>query len=198
MNYVSITSGLYEITLLTKEEYEKYSELHRIPMVNAATWWWLQSPGNRKDSKHNVSVVDAYGEIFGNGTNVGYVDGAVRPVLKSKILNYNVGTCFGALGNTWIMIDDNVAISYDVVSHHRYDAKSNEWETSELKMWLEQWARDREETVTHDYYIVATIGFDNVTAEDEDEAKEMVKAWLRDGIDPDDGSVSFDVWGGEE
>lgn len=191
MNYVSITSGLYEITLLTKEEYKKYNGMHRIPIVNDL--WWLRSTG---DDPNYTAFVN-----YDSRVNDDYITNkliAVRPALKSKILNLSVGAMFAALGNTWIMIDDHFAISVDVVSHQKYDDHTNTWKTSYLKVWLEQWARDREETVTHDYYIVATIGFDNVTAEDEDEAKETVKAWLRDGINADDGSVSFDVWGEEE
>jgi len=43
------------------------------------------------------------------------------------------------------MIDDEFAISQDVITHRLYDSNSNEWETSELKVWLEEWAKKGEE-----------------------------------------------------
>ena len=190
MRYINLTSGNYEITLLTEEEYEKYNNMHRIPTVNDR--WWLRSKGYDQNCTADVlydGEVSLYGSYFSDG------DFAVRPVLKSEILNMPIGTMFAALGNTWWMIDNHFAISADVITHRRFDPDSNDWETSELKKWLEQWGRDREETPTHDYTVFASISFDSITAESEEEAKEMVKAWLRDGIEPDDGSVSFDVWG---
>ena len=190
MRYINLTSGTYEVTLLTKEEYEKYNNLHRIPIVNS--WWWLRSPGC-----DGLNAACVYRDCINDAGCLIFGRIAVRPALKSGILNLSVGTRFGALGNTWIMIDKNVAISCDTVSHHKYDKDWNIWETSELKKWLEQWASDREESATHDYTVIATINFDSITAENEEEAKEMVKAWLRDGIEPDDGSVGFDVWGDE-
>lgn len=192
MKYIDLHTGNYEITLLTKEEYEKYNGMHRIPIVNDR--WWLRSTGYDQVLAafvNSVGGVCDYGDFVDSGPD------AVRPALKSKILNLSVGTMFAALGNTWIMIDDHFAISVDVVSHQKYDDHTNTWETSYLKTWLEKWARDREENATHDYTVITTISFDNITAENEEEAKEMVKAWLRDGIEPDDGSVGFDVWGDE-
>lgn len=193
MRYINLTSGNYEITLLTKEEYEKYNGMNRIPIVNY--WWWLRSPGYDKNVAANVGIGGGVGDY---GIGVGNCYGAVRPALKSKILNLSVGTMFTALGNTWIMIDDHFAISVDVVSHQKYDDLTNTWETSYLKGWLEKWAIDREESVVHDYTIVTTVQFQNVSAENKEQAIEQVKAWLRDGIDTDDGSLDFDVWGEDD
>lgn len=193
MRYINLTSGNYEITVLTNEEYEKYNDLNRIPLVG--NWWWLRSPGYNQRSATGVNSV---GDVSHCGAGVYNDDGAVRPALKSEILNLSVGTMFTALGNTWIMIDDHFAISVDVVSHQKYDDDTNTWETSYLKSWLEKWAIDREESVVHDYTIVTTVQFQNVSAENKEQAIEQVKAWLRDGIDTDDGSLDFDVWGEDD
>lgn len=193
MKYIDLHTGEYEITLLTSKEYEKYSSMHRIPAVN--DWWWLRSPGH---DLGNAIHVFYNGDVDNHGNCVFDDDYAVRPALKSEILNLSVGTMFVALGNTWIMIDDHFAISVDVVSHQKYDDHTNTWETSYLKTWLEKWAIDREESVMRDYTIVATVQFQNVSAENKELAIEQVKAWLRDGIDTDDGLLSFDVWGEEE
>lgn len=191
MKHIGLTSGSYEITLLTKEEYDNYDEMHRIPIINS--WWWIRSHGSRQcyaAGVYNDGYVYACWDVSSAG--------AVRPVLKSKVLNLSVGTMFTALGNTWIMIDNDFAISVDVVTHHRYDKESNVWETSELKSWLEKWARDREESAMRGYSVMASVMFEDVNAENKEQAIEQVKAWLRDGIDTDDGSLGFDVWGMEE
>lgn len=193
MKYIDLHTGNYEITLLTTKEYEKYNGMNRIPIAN--DFWWLRSPG--RDLNYAVCV-DSDGNIVGPGGFINRDGAAVRPVLKSKILNLCVGTMFVALGNTWIMIDDHFAISVDVVSHQKYDDLTNAWETSYLKSWLEKWAIDREESVVHDYTIVTTVQFQNVSAENKEQAIEQVKAWLRDGIDTDDGSLDFDVWGEDD
>ena len=193
MKYIDLHTGEYEITLLTNEECEKYNYLHRIPFVEH--WWWLRSPGKDLDRAASVS---SDGDVIDDGDSVYCNGNAVRPALKSKILNLSVGTMFAALGNTWIMIDDHFAISVDVVSHQKYDDLTNTWETSYLKSWLEKWAIDREESVVHDYTIVATVQFQNVSAENKEQAIEQVKAWLRDGIDTNDGSLDFDVCGEDD
>ena len=193
MKYINPTHGNYEITLLTKEEYEKYNNLHRIPLMEH--WWWLRSQGYNQRS---ATIVNSVGDVSQWGAVVHQDDGAVRPALKSEILNLSVGTMFAALGNAWIMIDNHFAISVDVVSHQKYDENTNTWETSYLKSWLEEWAIDREESVVRDYTIVATMQFQNVSAENKEQAIEQVKAWFRDGIDTDDESLDIDVWGEEE
>ena len=128
----------YEITLLTKEEYERYKE--RIPLVRDV--WWLRSPGHY-DDRASIVLDDGYVNI--NGYSVDYFLVAVRPALKSELLTLPIGTAFIALGNRWIVVDDGVAISQDVITHRRYDAESNNWETSELREWLIEWAKEGED-----------------------------------------------------
>lgn len=129
MRYINLTSGNYEITLLTVEEYERYKP--QIPIIN--DWWWLRSPGY---DQIGAAYVGRDGDVD-DYVDVGSDDSAVRPVLKSEAINLPVGEKFISLGNRWVVIDDHVAISEDVITHRRYDKKSNDWETSELKAWLE-------------------------------------------------------------
>ena len=130
MKHIELKHGKYEITLLTKEEYKRYK--NRIPLVHC--WWRLRSSSNGQTL---VAVVS-----YGGGVNDG--DYAVRPALKLEDINLTVGERFIALGNRWVVIDDHVAISEDVITHRRFDCESNDWETSELKVWLEYWAWDGE------------------------------------------------------
>lgn len=132
MKHIDLKHGEYEITLLTEEEYWRCEEL--IPAIY--DYWWLQSPGNGQDDAAGVNY-GGYGVSY--GVNLG-----VRPALKSEAINLPVGERFIALGNRWVVIADHVAVSEDVVTHRRYDKKSNDWETSELKAWLEDWAKDGE------------------------------------------------------
>ena len=135
MKTINLKSGDYEITLLTAEEYNKYKEI--IPPVK--DWWWLRSLGK---FQHYAAFVNC--AAFPDCIVVYYVNIAARPALKTKIFNLPIGEKFIALGNCWIMIDDGIAISKDVITHRRYDKNSNVWDTSELKAWLEEWAREGE------------------------------------------------------
>ena len=137
MKTIGLHTGRYEITLLTKEEYETHKE--RIPLVDY--WWWLRSLGHTSNR-----AVDVYceGSVRVNGAHVDHNLGAVRPALKSAILNLPIGEKFIALDNRWVMIDDGFAISEGVITLRRYDSESNVWETSELKAWLEAWAKEGE------------------------------------------------------
>ena len=146
MKTINLKSGDYEITLLTAEEYEQYKD--RIPLVK--DWWWLRSPGYSSSYAAFVyfdGSVDYYGDFVYSSFD------AIRPALKSDILNLHIGESFIALGNRWVMIDDGVAISQDVITHRRFDLESNDWETSELKSWLTEWAKEGEAAETMKWFI---------------------------------------------
>lgn len=130
----------YEITLLTAEEYETHME--QIPVI--ACWWWLRSPGF--DSS-NAAGVHLFGSVYDPGNFVSYDILAVRPALKSDLINLPIGERFAALLNRWIVIDKGLAISEHEIASRRYDSESNKWETSELKAWLEAWAKEGEEAM---------------------------------------------------
>lgn len=135
MKHIDLKHGEYEITLLTVEEYKRYKP--QIPHVN--DWWWLRSPGCDQDYAADVSSAGVV-SLTGYGVDSDY--GAVRPALRSKIIDLSVGEQVIALGNRWTVIDTGLAISNEVVARKRFDGNSNDWETSELKEWLEEWARE--------------------------------------------------------
>ena len=124
----------YEITLLTVEEYRKYKSA----VPNIEDWWWLRSPGC-DDSR--AAYVCPKGAVLSRGDGIRSDDDAVRPALKSDEIILAVGEQFIALGNRWTVIGPGVAISNGIIATRRYDSESNVWETSELKAWLEAWAR---------------------------------------------------------
>ena len=132
MKTINLKSGEYEITLLTQEEYEQYAD--RIPLLT--DWWWLRSPGFKS---YITVVVDGFGLVNAISYNINdfYVGMRMRPVLRTPDISHlSIGDSFIALGNRWIVIDNAMAISQDIISYRRYNTKNNVWETSELKMWL--------------------------------------------------------------
>jgi hypothetical protein len=131
----SVRLDKYEITLLTVEEYRKYKSA----VPNIEDWWWLRSPGNADD---RAAYVCPKGAVLSRGDGIRSDDDAVRPALKSDEIILDVGEQFIALGNRWTVIGKGVAISNGIVATHRYDSDSNVWETSELKEWLEAWAKE--------------------------------------------------------
>lgn len=134
-----------EATILTLEEYDRYQ--HLIPDVE--NWWWLRSPRNY-----------AYGlaHVFTDGTvgsaNRAATNGGLRPALKLK-----VGKCKylapgdklelkGAEYTVMDIADDVVfVLSDEIIARRQFDKTSNQWETSELKEYLENWVEQEFETV---------------------------------------------------
>ena len=140
MKHIDLKHGEYEITLLTVEEYERYKT--QIPHVNV--WCWLRSPGD--DQNYAASVFDD-SDVYGIVDHVINAFYAVRPALRSEIIDLPIGERISALGNRWTVINTGLAISNEVVARKRFDGNSNVWETSELKKWLEEWAREGEDNV---------------------------------------------------
>ena len=141
MRHFNLKSGDYKISIPSTIEYEKYKSI--IPVVNA--WWWLRTPGF---SRYFAARVDNEGFVSVNGSNVIDDLNAVRPILlfKKDVVDVGRGDTFSALGNTWRVIDYGYAISEDVITHRRFDENSNDWLKSELRAWLIEWAREREES----------------------------------------------------
>ena len=119
-----------EITLLTIEQAE------RLPreLLACGEWWWLRSPGYIQDYAAYVYID---GSVYYRGDYVRNVVGCVRPAfvipgLDSKIYDQvHVGGC------VCTVVDKDLVLADDVVCYHRFDAKSNDWNKSELKAFIE-------------------------------------------------------------
>lgn len=119
-----------EITLLTVEEARSLPK----EVTNRGCQWWLRSPcSDRPDAAYIYNVGDA--SVYGYFVQAHYV--GVRPAfkianLKSSRLNKIL------VGKTWCtVIAPGLALADRTVCIHRYDAESNNWETSELKAFIE-------------------------------------------------------------
>lgn len=135
---------LREITLLTKEEYERYRSA--IPVVDDS--WWLRSPGY---TRLRIAAVDNVGNVNEHGCYIDYTYATVRPALRldlepsDNLFWYKperlIGTKIKYGNHQWTVLNlepgSIYALCDTVVSSGRFDGKSNDWDTSELKQWLE-------------------------------------------------------------
>lgn len=127
----------YEITLLSAEEYERCKD--RIPPVNC--WWWLRSPDNDSD---RVALVSRAGFVYCYGIVVDNSIAAVRPALKiSDGRKYKIGGRVILYNFPWIIIDEGLAIAEVPIAFRRFDEKSNDYENSEIKKFLNDWLERR-------------------------------------------------------
>lgn len=126
-------------TILTAEEYERYQ--HLIPIVG--NWWWLRSPIYNDGGVANVNT---NGNVnYANRTNT---NGALRPALILRVVDskfFNPGDKLEIKGIQYTVLDISdgsvFVLSDEIIVKRRFDGNSNNWETSELKEYLEDWAR---------------------------------------------------------
>ena len=133
-----------DITLLSIEEYEQTKEI--VPLV--IQYWWLRSPGTYDN---NVAVVLIGGSVnyFGLFVPDSY---GVRPalILNMQSSNLQIKDKFIFADYTWTVIGENLALCDSVVgtTYFRKDWEaedSSEYETSDIKKWLEDWLKERVE-----------------------------------------------------
>lgn len=131
-----------KIFLLSAEEYKKYKD--KIPFVPVS--WWLRSPGLLQ---WNAAVVLRNGGVHTYGSGVYYNAVAVRPALQIDNLksnNLKIGDRFGEADCSWIVIDNDLAIAEVPIAWRRFDAESNNYETSEVRKFLLDWYAARTKT----------------------------------------------------
>lgn len=122
-------SEIDEITLLTVEQAKKLPN----HILRCNEWWWLQSPGNRS---YKTAVVYRDGDINKRGYDVDYVSSAIRPAfritnLKSEIWDKVI------IGKTLCtVVDKDLVLADSFICKSTFDEKSNNWETSELKAFI--------------------------------------------------------------
>ncbi len=133
------------ITLLSIKEYETAKEY--VPLVNG--WWWLRSPG---DISGRAAYVEHYGRVNTYGNYVDSTDIAVRPallILNLDSSNLNPGDrIVDFCGSDWTVISDNMVLCDTEVGTHCFREDwvadgANDYKKSDVKKWLENWARER-------------------------------------------------------
>jgi hypothetical protein len=132
-----------EIKLLTKEEYQDFKDV--IPLINEL--WWLCSPGGSRD---RACSVNHEGSVYPSGSDITYNLG-VRPLLivdlpmedsrcyhkAEKLVGSNIH--YGDY--TWTILKADAGVLYvlcdQLIATHNFNIKDNDWNTSNLKCWLE-------------------------------------------------------------
>lgn len=132
-----------EISILTKEEYEKNSNFLR--------WFDIQPVFWLKDAASKKSVYAA-GGVWGDVTEtLSFLHANVHPLLVVNVPGshlYPGDTLLNYAGCDWIVLDalhntegtDARLLSLTPVAHRGFDSEETNFEGSELKSWLEEWA----------------------------------------------------------
>lgn len=127
-----------ELFLLSVEEYEKYKGV--IPVIGSC--WWLRSPGYI--SYFESSVTNGVSVI----TEGLFVKSAhcIRPALKvskSEIENLKIGDRKIYYDFPFVKIDEDLLIAEVPIAFDKFDDKSNDYEKSYVKRFLEEWKEGR-------------------------------------------------------
>ena len=127
------------IFLLSTEEYERYKD--KIPYIKCL--WWLRSPG---DNAYRAAYVGNDGVARSSGISITDILDAVRPALRiipgqwrPTDRDDRIFRC----GMTWIKIDENLYIAEVPIAFIRFDKKSNNYNTSEIRQFLLDWCNKR-------------------------------------------------------
>lgn len=119
-----------EITLLTIEQAERLTS----KQLERDYWWWLRSPGSFQDP---AACVFNDGSIYYSGICVSFDDVCVRPVFIIPNLNLKIGDKIQVENCMCTIIEENLAFAENGVCKHFFDYETNNWETSELKRYIE-------------------------------------------------------------
>ena len=136
-----------EITLLSKEEYLAAKD--NIPLID--DWWWLRSPGPCR-----TNVARVYHDRSVYYCSVDYPNVYVRPalrILNPESSNFCIRDKFEMAGYTWTVVleeeKDCIALCNtsvgEIYFRDNWTANdANKYETSDVKKWLENWAKAHE------------------------------------------------------
>lgn len=127
-----------KLFLLSKDEYKSVEEnIKKYCSFYSNGWCWLRTP---YDSSDYVKGVNISGSVS-NG-NVAYRGGIVAAFIEET--NEKVGTrkikyCF-----PFVYVGNNIWISESFIFWNRFDEESNNYEKSEIRQKILDWANERE------------------------------------------------------
>lgn len=125
-------SEINEITLLSVEEAK---EIPSRILPHCSDWWWLRSPGCNQDYAYAAFVYHD-GDVNEFGTYVYRCGNAVRPAFRISNLESETGDKVMVSKTLCTVIDKGLVLADYPVCRHRFDSESNNWETSELKEFI--------------------------------------------------------------
>lgn len=129
-------SAADDVFLLSADEWEQAKNIPNVP-IRACDWWWLRSPGINSTY---AACVNYDGGIYDRGYYVGNISGCVCPAFRIFHLSakgYKPGDKITVENKTvCTVISEDVALADNVICSHRFDPDNNNWETSELKAFI--------------------------------------------------------------
>lgn len=134
-----------EITLPSVEEIEEEHKKPHHGILASVSWWWLRSPGA---SGLDVAYVKESGKMFIYGYSAQNNTGGIRPVLRimnDESQRFKVGDKITVANRMWTAIKPDLFLCDEIVgrSCFREDRQAkdvNDYEKSDVKVWLEEWA----------------------------------------------------------
>lgn len=119
-----------QITLLTIEQAEKVPK----NVLARNDWWWLRTAGQHPNF---AAFVDEDGDIYEEGFIVYHAYNGVRPAFRitGVSLDFNELVYIGKLPCT--AIDKDLVLANELICDHRFGRETNDWETSEIKAFIE-------------------------------------------------------------
>ena len=144
--------NVMEVTLLSANEYKPVE--HDVPWVGDE--WWLRTPGS-----HNylAAIVDSE-VINADGFYVGQCKG-VRPALRvnpESIDHIESSASFG--GHEWTRISKDMFLCNETIRQMPFNKTedSNDYETSDVKKWLEKWFQEAKHFQDKPFDVVVATG----------------------------------------
>ena len=143
------------ITLLSIEEAKKVHEKLRSLEENGHVhWWWLRTPGY---IQHSAACVRDDGSLYDHGIDVSNKNLCIRPALRirnhlfsglKKLDEIEIFDC------AWTVITDDLILCDNVLGNMAFRKDSdtpdaNDYERSDIKIWLENWLEEQPEIKTY-------------------------------------------------
>ena len=118
------------VSLLSVEEADNLPDSIR----NIGCDYWLRTAGRDDDT---AAFVDLNGYVYDGGDYINACEYGVRPVLS--VDNIEPGKSFEGFGYSWTKMDNGKLLCDSVIAYKNFDSVSNNWETSAIKVWTENW-----------------------------------------------------------
>ena len=137
--YVKKSIDVEGVTLLSLDEFRMLPYKLR----DIGKCWWLRTPG---DNVGTVMYVDDFGEEHEEGETVDTVLNSfhmmhVRPVLL--VSGVKKGEKIRIFDNDWTAFSENAVLCDTQVGAFRFDLARTDYESSDIKKWLEDWFQDQ-------------------------------------------------------
>lgn len=127
-----------EITLLSIEEASKLPQY----ILAANNVWWLRSRGRDHFRQVTIAAVDSSGFVVKGGVTFDNNFIGVRPAIRISNLefkNLEVGEVAECFEREWYYVGDDLFLMKDVIGELQFDSKSNDFDKSLIKDYLNNW-----------------------------------------------------------